>query len=113
MNKVSGGWILVLTTTSNHEEAEKIARKLLEEKLAACINIIDNVDSLFWWKNKIDRAKESLMIIKSRVEKLGKVIKIIRENHSYEVPEIIALPILAGSPDYLSWIDETVNHVNN
>ncbi len=108
MKRVSGGWIIVLTTTSSKEEAENIARELLERKLVACVNIIDGVKSLFWWEGRIDEAREALMIIKTRVERINGIIKTIKEKHSYQVPEIIVLPILAGLPEYLQWIDKTV-----
>jgi periplasmic divalent cation tolerance protein len=108
MKRISGGWIVVLTTTSNPEEAKSIAKKLLEKKLVACVNIIEKIHSLYWWKDEIREDQEALLIIKTRIEKLGNVIRTIKEKHSYEVPEIIALPILAGSPEYLQWLDKTV-----
>ncbi len=103
-----GTYIVVLVTTPSREEAEIISRKLLEEKLAACINVVDNVKSLFWWKGGIDEANEALMIIKTRLDLLEKLIETVRRLHSYTVPEIIALPIIAGHIDYLKWIDESV-----
>ena len=106
-NGLSGGWILVFITTGNRGEAEKIAGRILEEKLAACVNIVDDIESLYWWKGRIEKGVESLMIIKSRIEKLPELIRLVKKEHSYEVPEIIAVPILAGSPDYLKWLDES------
>ncbi len=103
-----GTYVVVLVTTPSREEAEKIARKLLEEKLAACINIIDHVRSLFWWQGRVDEASEALMVIKTRLDLLEKLIETVRRLHSYSVPEIIALPIIAGHTDYLKWIDESV-----
>lgn len=101
-------YIVVLVTAGNKKEARKIAMGLIEQKLAACVNIIDKVDSLFFWEAKIDRAKECLLIIKSKKDKLPGIIKLVKSLHSYKVPEIIALPIIAGSKPYLRWIDASV-----
>ncbi len=103
---LSGGWILVFITASNHREAEELSRSIINERLAACINIIDNVRSLYRWMGRVEDSRESLMIIKTRIEKMPRLIKLVKEKHSYEVPEIIAVPILAGSPEYLRWLDE-------
>ena len=103
-----GTYITVLVTASRREEAEKIARKLLDERVAACINIVEGVRSLFWWQGKIDEASEVLMIIKTRLDLFEKVIEYVKMLHSYTVPEIIALPIIAGNAEYLKWIDEVV-----
>lgn len=100
-------YIVVFITTSGRKEAEKISKSLLEQKLIACANIIDNIESLFWWKGKIDKAKEALVIAKSRKGKLPGIIKLVKSLHSYEVPEIISLPIYRGYKPYLNWIDES------
>ncbi|MET1160837.1 MAG: divalent-cation tolerance protein CutA [Thermoprotei archaeon] len=110
MEQALGGWILILITTSTTEEARKIAHKLLEEKLVACVNIVEEVESMYWWKGKIEKSSESLLIIKSRIEKLNEVIKLVKEIHSYTVPEIIAIPIIAGYREYLNWIDESISN---
>lgn len=96
---------VVFVTAADKKEAEKIARAILKKKLAACVNIIDKVQSYFWWKGKIDHAKEVLLIIKTRKPLLEKLIKEIRALHSYDVPEIIALTINSGNKKYLDWID--------
>lgn len=101
-------YIVILITCANRKEAQKIARALISEKLAACVNIIENIQSLFWWKAKVDLACESLLIVKSGKPKLAKIIRLVKSLHSYQVPEIIALPILAGNKDYLRWIDESI-----
>jgi periplasmic divalent cation tolerance protein len=98
-------YIVILVTASNKREAQKIATGLVKAKLAACVNIIDKVDSLFFWEAKIDRAKESLLVIKSKKEKLPSIIKLVKSLHSYKVPEIIALPVISGDKPYLRWID--------
>jgi periplasmic divalent cation tolerance protein len=102
--KIDASPILILVTASSGEEAHRIADKLLAERKAACVNIISGVSSFFWWKGKVDSAKESLLVIKSRQSLLDEVIKLVKANHSNEVPEIIALPIVGGNPDYLKWI---------
>jgi periplasmic divalent cation tolerance protein len=98
-------YIVVLITAKDKKEARKISVSLIKAKLAACVNIVDKVDSVFLWAGKIDQAKESLLVIKSKKEKLPKIIKLVRSLHGYEVPEIIALPIIAGDRPYLRWID--------
>jgi len=100
--------IIVLVTTSSREEAEKIAKILLEERLVACANIIGPMHSLFWWQGKIDEAKEHLILMKTRKDLFGKVSERVKTLHSYQVPEIIATPIIEGSKDYLKWLDESL-----
>lgn len=101
-------YIVILITVAKKGEAKKIAAKLLKEKLAACVNIMDKVESFFWWQGKIDHAAESLMVIKSTKAKFAKIVKTVLSAHSYTVPEIIALPIIAGHKPYLDWIDESL-----
>lgn len=96
---------VVFTTASNVAEAEKIADCLLNNKQAACINIFEKVMSRYWWEGKIEKTEEAMMIIKTKRENINKVIEIIKKEHSYKVPEIIALPIMEGNPDYLKWIN--------
>ncbi len=96
--------IVVFVTCASEEEAEKIARVLLEKQLAACVNMLPSITSLFSWEGKIHREKEVLMIAKSRKNIFKLLEKTIKKNHSYAVPEIIALPIIEGSKDYLDWI---------
>ena len=97
--------IIVLITAGSEEEARKIAKLLVREKKAACVNIVPRVDSLFRWKRKIDSARESLLLVKARASLLSEIISLVKEAHSYEVPEIIALPIIGGSEEYLEWLD--------
>ena len=98
-------YVVVLVTAKDKKEAHKISIALIKAKLAACVNIVDKVDSVFLWAGKIDQAKESLLVIKSKQEKLPRIIKLVRSLHSYEVPEIIAIPIIDGDWPYLRWID--------
>jgi periplasmic divalent cation tolerance protein len=100
--------IVIFVTTSNRKEAKRIAEGLLKNKLAACVNILDKIESFFWWQGKVDKAKEVLLIIKSRKEKLPRIIKLVKSIHSYQVPEIIAIPISGGYKPYLRWIDDSL-----
>jgi len=99
------GSTVVFVTTSTEQEARSIADLLLGERKAACINIVSTVDSLFWWQGKLDSAQESLLIIKTSASLLPEVVNLVKRVHSYEVPEIIAMPIVGGNEDYLKWID--------
>jgi periplasmic divalent cation tolerance protein len=101
-------YIVVFITTKDTEEAEKIAKSLLKQRQAACINIVPTVDSQFWWQDKLDSANESLLIVKTKESLLPKIVKSVKKIHSYEVPEIIALPIVGGSQEYLDWMDNEV-----
>ncbi len=101
-------FILVFITASNKAEAANIARGLLKNKLAACVNIVEKIDSFFWWKGRIDQAAECLLLVKTRKAKLPRIIKLVKSLHSYEVPEIIALPIIAGEKRYLNWINASL-----
>jgi len=100
-------FIMVFITAGSIEEAEKIGKGLVEEKLAACANIVQPVKSIFFWEGKLCEEKEALMIVKSRHELFKPLMDYVKKNHSYKVPEIIAVPIIAGLPDYLAWIDES------
>ncbi len=101
-------YIVVLVTTKDTKQGQKIADGLLQDKLIACANIVADVRSLFWWQGKIDSSKEALLVLKTRKALFKKVIAKVKALHSYQVPEIIALPIAAGSSDYLKWINASV-----
>ena len=101
-------YLLVLTTASSRSEARKLARVLLKEKLAACVNLIPDTESHYWWKGRVERAGEILLLIKTKKSAFKKVEKTIRENHSYSVPEIIGLPIEKGSRPYLDWLAKEI-----
>ncbi|MCX6009007.1 MAG: divalent-cation tolerance protein CutA [Chloroflexi bacterium] len=102
------GKVVILVTTNTEAEAHKIAELLLGRRKAACVNIVPRVDSSFWWQGRLDSARESLLIIKTKASLLPEIIELVKGIHSYEVPEIIALPIIAGSEGYLKWIDSEV-----
>jgi len=99
---------LVLTTTSSREEADRLAKLIVEQKLAGCIQISGPVSSLYLWKGEVQSDQEMLLSIKTVSKAYTRLEKLIRENHSYEVPEIIALPIETGSGDYLAWLQDQV-----
>ncbi len=99
--------IIVLVTAKNHREASLIAKHLLAKKLIACANLTDGVGSVFCWQGKIEKTKETLMILKTRRNLFRKLTIEVKRHHSYQTPEIIALPIVDGSRDYLNWIGES------
>lgn len=101
-------YIIVFVTAPNLAQAQKIAKALLVNKEAACINLINNVKSFFSWKGKIEEAKEILLVIKSRKNLFKKIEATVRKHHSYSVPEIIALSITAGNKSYLNWMNRLV-----
>ncbi len=106
-------YIIVLATASSLKEATYIATSLVEKRIAACANIVSNIQSVFRWKGKIQKEKEHLLIIKSRKILLGKLIKTVKGMHSYEVPEIIAIQIIDGNKDFLDWLKISVKVVGS
>ena len=102
-------YIVIFITAANPEEARQISDTLLENKKAACVNVISEIDSHFWWNNQIDSERETLLIVKSKASLLPEIIELVKGAHSYEVPEIIAMPVIGGNPDYLEWIDKSVS----
>jgi len=98
--------ILILITASSEDEAVKISRALVEERLAGCVNIIRGIRSIYQWQGKIEDEPEVLMIVKTQRHLFPGLSKKVKELHSYTVPEILALPIVQGSTEYLSWLKE-------
>ena len=105
-------YVVVFITTAAGEEAELISRVLLEQRKAACVNIVPRVSSLFWWQDNIGQASESLLVVKTKASLLDEIVQLVREIHSNDVPEIIALPIVGGNQDYLDWIDGVVKETD-
>ncbi|MBI4186713.1 MAG: divalent-cation tolerance protein CutA [Chloroflexi bacterium] len=99
---------VLFITTAGEEEAQRISTILLERRKAACVNIMPAVGSHFWWQGALESARESLLIVKTKASLLDEVTRLVKETHSYDVPEIIALPIIGGNSDYLEWIDKEV-----
>ncbi|PYX78962.1 MAG: divalent-cation tolerance protein CutA [Acidobacteria bacterium] len=99
---------IVLTTAGSQEEARKIAHALLERRLAACVNILPSVESVYRWKEKVETAPEWMLVIKTTEAAFGRVRTVIGELHSYELPECLLLSIEDGGADYLTWISDSV-----
>jgi periplasmic divalent cation tolerance protein len=99
-------YVQVITTTETKDQAQRIAQVVVEKRLAACAQIVGPISSTYWWKGKIETAGEWLCLMKSRNDLFTDLEQAIREIHPYEVPEIIAMPIAAGSAGYLKWLGE-------
>lgn len=97
-------YIIIIVTTAGREEAETIVQRLLEAKLIACANIIGPVSSHFHWSGKMEKAEEYLILMKSRKDLFEKLSETVKALHSYEVPEILALPVVEGSKAYMDWL---------
>jgi periplasmic divalent cation tolerance protein len=100
--------VMVFMTCDKKRDAEAIAAQLLRTRRAACVSIYPRGDSLYWWKGAMERSREYLLIAKTRASSLPGLISEVKAIHSYEVPEIIALPIVGGNRDYLHWLDGEV-----
>jgi periplasmic divalent cation tolerance protein len=105
---MKGCHVVVFITFPSKEEAYRVSKKLVEEKLVACANVVDKVRSFFVFQGKFEECDEALAVIKTRLEALPNLIALVRSMHSYSVPEIIAMPIIAGHDEYLKWVDESV-----
>jgi periplasmic divalent cation tolerance protein len=99
---------LVLSTTASAEEGRGIGRRLVEERLAACVNVVPSVRSIYVWQGELQEADEAVLLIKTRRDRYPDLARRIQELHSYSVPEIIAVPIDSGAPAYVAWLRETV-----
>ena len=99
---------IVLTTASSREEAKRIAKALVEERLAACVNVVHGVESIYRWQRKVEEAAEVLLLIKTNVEKLEALETAVRRLHSYEVPEFLIFEVNGGSAAYLKWLDDSL-----
>lgn len=100
--------VVILSTAPSREEAKRIARSLVEEKLAACVQIVPGMESVYVWKDKLCEEPEWLLIVKSRSALLSRISERIRSLHRYEVPEIVSLPIVGGSESYLGWLESSL-----
>lgn len=99
---------IVLSTAGSEEEARKIARHLVERKLAACVNIVPQIESIYRWQGKVEEARECLLLIKTTAERFPEVRDALHELHSYDLPECVAIIVSDGSSGYLNWIGESV-----
>jgi len=98
--------IIILTTLPDEVVARSLAQELIKSQMAACINIMPRMSSIYSWKGKIEEGQEHLLMIKTRTERYAAIEQAIRAQHPYELPEIIATPISHGLPEYMNWIDE-------
>ncbi|MEM2329401.1 MAG: divalent-cation tolerance protein CutA [Candidatus Jordarchaeales archaeon] len=103
---------MVVFVTAKEDDAEKIALEIINKRLAACVNIVPSVASVYWWQGKIERDKESLLIIKSDEKVLEKLVDAVKKTHSYSLPEIIAMKVVGGSKEYIKWVEETLSNEN-
>jgi periplasmic divalent cation tolerance protein len=102
-------FIIILVTTGSETEAESIAKALVGEQLAACVNILSPIRSIYRWEGKVTDEREWLLVIKTRLEHFSAVETRVQALHSYQVPEVIAFPIIAGAGGYLRWLGESVS----
>lgn len=100
--------VLASTTTAKAEDAGKIAMQLVERKLAACVQIVEPITSVYRWQGKIESEREILLLIKSTQDLIPDIAELLDEIHPYEVPELVATPIIGGSTSYLSWLEDSV-----
>ena len=100
------GYLLVISTVPTEDEGNAIAQEIVKERLAACVNVTSAVQSFYWWEERISNDKEFMLFVKTKTNLFPKLEEMIKTLHSYQVPEIIALPIHTGSKDYLDWIEQ-------
>jgi len=100
-----GEYVQVVTAVGNEAEAEKISQRVVEKRLAGCAQVIGPITSIYWWKGKIEKVEEWLCLIKSRADLCQELESTILEVHSYENPEILAIPVINGSKRYLDWLE--------
>lgn len=96
----------VVFITAPSDKAADLAHNLVENRLAGCVNIIDKVKSIYWWKGEIKHDDEVLLVVKTSTKKVENLIKHVKQSHDYEVPEVISVTIAEGNPDYLDWLDQ-------
>jgi periplasmic divalent cation tolerance protein len=99
--------VVIMITAPSVDEAQKIANALVGEHLVACVNIVSSIQSIFFWQEKVCDEKEALLICKTDASLFEKITKRVKDLHSYTVPEVIAIPIITGSSEYLRWVQET------
>jgi periplasmic divalent cation tolerance protein len=105
--------IVVFTTCGSEEEAHKLAATLIEKRMAACVNITSPVTSVYRWKGAIEKAQEWQLVIKTRRDKFEALRIVLEAAHSYELPEVLAVPVVAGSPTYLAWLESELQEAQS
>ena len=105
-------YIVVFITypQENERDAKELAKKLVENKLAACVNIVEGINSVYFWQGNIEDDKEKLLIVKTKMELFEELKQFVKQNHPYSVPEIIAMPIILGNEEYLKWLEESTKN---
>lgn len=103
--------LVVFCTTKDKDEAQRLSKILLENRVCACVNISENISSLYLWEEQVQSESECLMVIKTSSRVYDKLEEMIKKNHSYDVPEVIAMPIIKGSREYLDWIEEETKDI--
>lgn len=101
-------YVVILITAPGVTTAKNLGKKLVEEKLAACVNVVPGLTSYYWWEGEVQEDSEVLLIVKTLKTKVGDLIKRVKELHPYQVPEVIAIEIKEGLDDYLRWMDESL-----
>jgi periplasmic divalent cation tolerance protein len=102
----NAGLVVIFITSATEAEAERVRDALLKARRAACVSIIPTMNSAYWWQGRTETAEECLLIVKTRAFLIDRVVDLVRRNHSYTVPEIVALPVVGGNPEYLDWIEK-------
>ena len=102
-------YVIVFVTTGSVEEAKQIAEVLVDQQLVACVNIVPEILSIYYWQGKVEKDTEAKMIIKTKSSQLNQLTQTFKNMHSYDVCEVTAVPIISGNSDYLKWIDESVH----
>ena len=97
------GGLLVVYITAPRDKAGEIARKLVEERLAACVNIVEKVRSIYWWEGRVEEDEEALLVVKTTVSRFEELLRRVKEIHPYQVPEVVALPVVACLGEYCGW----------
>ncbi|MDZ7343140.1 MAG: divalent-cation tolerance protein CutA [candidate division KSB1 bacterium] len=100
--------LVVLIAAANEAEGKWLAKTLVEKRLAACVSLLPQAHSFFWWEGKIDEQNETIMIVKTRRQAFPQLVETVQKHHSYSVPEIIAVPIVEGAATYLRWLEAEV-----
>lgn len=111
-SRITNMYLTVLCTCPNNKMAKELANKLIEAKLAACVSIIPGIESIYMWQEKLANTREYLLLIKTSKARYAAVELLIKQNHTYACPEIIAIPIEQGSKEYLTWLSEELKHEN-
>jgi uncharacterized protein involved in tolerance to divalent cations len=101
-------YVIIFVTVPGRKSAREITDKLIGGRLVACVNTVPGISSTYWWKGKVEKAREILLLMKTRKSMTGKVIRAVRKLHPYEVPEIVSVDIAGGNPDYLKWISACI-----